>query len=286
MTDTGFECKRCHYTTEFKSNLLRHLRSKRKCQNVFSDISTEDLLNDLIPKRTTVCSWCKKEFSTTSNLRRHETICRSKSDTSSSLNELVQKVKEIQHELDELKNKQNTITNNITSNTQNINISVTPQAFLSENMEYFSDDYFINCAKRLDNGLIDFIKQLRFNPDHPENMNVKFHRLKQKTLYVYKNGRWEICDAKWTLEEMIVHGARILYQKMLSNSDQEKFLDEDSTESKIQTWLLSLLPRTNEKAMGILTRRIYAMILDNQVLLIEQNNDNNVEANLSIAPPP
>lgn len=132
-------------------------------------------------------------------------------------------------------------------------------------MDYLTDEYVVNCAKRL-----DLINQLRFNP---ENMNVKVHRSKKKTLYVYKNQRWEICDAKWTLEEMIVHGARILYQKMLSNSDQEKFLDEDSTESKVQTWLLSVLPRTNEKIMGILSRRIYAMILDNHLLLIEQSDE-------------
>jgi hypothetical protein len=92
-------------------------------------------------------------------------------------------------------------------------------------------------------------------------------------LYVFDGQRWSISDAKWTLEEMIIHGARILYQKMLTQLDQLKLQDEDSTESKIQSWLLSVLPRNNDKIMGNLSRRIYAMILDNQLLLMEQQNE-------------
>lgn len=76
---------------------------------------------------------------------------------------------------------------------------------------------------------------------------------------------------------MILHGTRILYQKMLTQLDQEKLLDEDSTESKIQSWLLSVLPRNNDKIMGNLSRRIYAMILDNQLLLMEHQNEEGSE---------
>ena len=173
-----------------------------------------------------------------------------------------------------------TINNSITVNNQNV-INVNINSFLKEDTNYISSEFVMNCAKRLNNGLIDFIKTIRFNPEHPENMNVKIHRIKQKTLYVYKQNRWEICDAKWTLEEMIVHGARILHQQILTECDQDKLLDEDSSESRMNTWLLSLLPRTNEKMMGMLSRRLYAVILDNQLLLMEQSNETDMELNVS-----
>ena len=104
-------------------------------------------------------------------------------------------------------------------------------------------------------------------------LEYKVHRLKKKTLYVFKNDRWEICDAKWTLEEMIIHGARILNQHLITNMDQDKLLDEDSQESRIQSWLLSILPKNNEKLLGILSNSIYALILDNNVLLMEKENE-------------
>ena len=37
--------------------------------------------------------------------------------------------------------------------------------------------------------------------------------------------------------------------------------------------VVSILPRNNEKLMGILSRRLYALILDNQLLLMEDENN-------------
>ncbi len=128
-------------------------------------------------------------------------------------------------------------------------------------------------AGRLDHGLLDFIKTIRFNPAHPENMNVKIHVKRDKTLYVYKEGKWQICDGNWTLEEMILHGAKIINQKFISSADKEKLIEEDSDESRIQTWLLSILPRNNTKLIGKLSKCLYAMILNNQsIILMEQTN--------------
>ena len=183
--------------------------------------------------------------------------------------------------LQTLVNKDRNPTVNLTQTCINngvINVNSRYNAFLKENLEYISDEYIMKCAKRLDNGLVDFIKTIRFNPDHPENMNVRMHVKRDKTLYVYINDRWEICDAKWTLEEMIIHGARIIYQKFLTNSDQEKLMEEGSSEALINTWLLSVLPKDNDKVMNKLSKRLYAVILNNQnVLLVEQPETSDIQ---------
>ena len=135
----------------------------------------------------------------------------------------------------------------------------------------------MSCAQKLDKGLIEFIKTMRFNPEHPENMNVKLHTKRNKTMYVFKEGRWEICDGNTTLEDMILQGARIINQTFLTNTDTEKLMEEDSHEARIQTWLLSILPKDNLRILNRLSKSIYAMVLDNQQLIIMEQTEPSVK---------
>jgi len=209
------ECPRCHYQTPLKANLVRHLKKKEECPPLFSLESRDEIIQELTakpPKNT--CTWCNKHFAQPSGLCKHKKICKLGPNQNPTIQQITNNT---------------TINNNNNNTNNNINIAVyqTPLPFLHEKLEHLSDDYFVKCAKRLDNGLIDLIKNIRFNPEHPENMNVKIHLRKQKTLYVFDG----------------------------------------------QSWLLSVLPRNNDKIMGNLSRRIYALILDNQLLLLEQQTE-------------
>jgi len=278
MGDNTYSCPRCGYHTKLLCNFKKHLQIKSICPPNIADVSLDILKQSLITTKdkSFVCDVCNRKYSSKETLRVHLKKCK---DSSNGKVDLEAQIHRMNEELAELKKKfstlesekPNVVINGNIHTQNNISISLQPNQFLSENMDYIDDDYVIHCAKRLDSGLIDLIRNIRFNPDHPENMNVKMHRSKQKTLYVFRNDKWEICDAKWTLEEMIVHGARILYQKMLTNVDEEKLLQDDTLESKVNSWLLSVLPKNNEKIMGKLSRGIYALILSNQLLLVEEN---------------
>ena len=50
-------------------------------------------------------------------------------------------------------------------------------------------------------------------------------------------------------------------------------MDDCSSESKIQTWLLLILPRDNERIIGRLSKILYAVILNNQNLLVMEPPD-------------
>lgn len=271
------KCPRCGYETINISNFRKHINRKEICQALITDVSLDELRESILPKKKDndfPCDKCLKKYASKETLRVHRLSCIEQNDIA----KMYDKLLDIHSTLEGLQKYQENnimpsiVINGNINNQQNI-INVGTSDFLNENIDYLSDEYMVKCAKKLNNGLIDFIKNVRFNPQHPENMNVKVHRIKQKTLYIYRNHRWEISDAKWTLEEMIIHGARILHQKILTHFDQEKLLETDSSESKVQQWLLSLLPRNNEKIMGILSKRLYAMILDNQLLLMEQPNE-------------
>lgn len=269
-----FSCPRCGYETMHISNFKKHLNLKQLCNPLLADTSLEDLklkLFNLKSQNSFICKFCEGKFASQRTLSFH--IKTKHADE----NNLKHQIKLMSEEINALKNKVASLESNNKNNTiiingpvKNQNFFLSPNSFLHEDIDYINSDFALKCARQLNNGLIDFIKTIRFNPEHPENMNVKVHRLKQKTLYVYKEDRWQICDAKWTLEEMIIHGARILNQQVLTNIDKDKLIEEGSSEHKIQTWLLSLLPRNNEKLIGILSKRLYALILDNKLLLMEQ----------------
>lgn len=274
-----YECQRCGYNTTYITNFRKHLHTKTLCSPTLSDVSIEELREKYATgreKKEYKCEICFRKYATVFTLKRHQTKC------ANDISKMKEEIKGLKNQIAEIINSPIITTPNTTNTTNTTNIVINqqtivnnhpPNPFLSENFNYLSDEYILKCAKKLNNGLIDFIKNVRFNPDHPENMNVKVHRLKNKTLFVYNENRWHVCDAKWTLEEMIVHGAKIFHQKIINHFDQEKLLEQDSSESRIQSWLLSLLPRNNEKIMGILSKRIYAMILDNHLLLMEQDQE-------------
>jgi hypothetical protein len=264
-----YKCPRCGYNTTVNTNYKRHISNKIICNPLISDISIDDIQNEFSNRKINnkyECNGCSKKYSSKDSLRNHKKICESFKINNPVNNIITNNV-----------TNNNIINNNIQNqviiqiNTDNPKLNI--QEFLHENIEHITDEFIMKCAMKLDNGLIDFIKTIRFNPNHPENMNVKIHVKRDKTLYVYKDKRWEICDGNWTLEEMILHGAKIINQKFLTHADREKITDEDSSESRVHTWLLSILPRDNARLLGKLSKRLYAMILDNQRLILLEQHD-------------
>lgn len=269
-----YECPRCGYNTNVNTNFKKHISNKKICKPIIDDISLEETRNQFLNKKESnqyECNECHKKYSTVETLRIHKKKCVSKNNSNDNV----------------IGNM--TVTNNITNiqnqviiNINNDNTKLNIKEFLHENLEHITDEFILKCAMKLDNGLIDFIKTIRFNPDHPENMNVKIHVKRDKTIYVYKDKRWQICDGNWTLEEMILHGAKIINQKFLTHTDREKIMEEDSSESRVQSWLLSILPRDNARIIGKLSKRLYAIILDNQSVILMEQHENEDDNRLDI----
>ena len=185
-------------TVQLISRTLNHINSKAICQPCIADIQLDDFRNELVSKKLDnkfECTSCHKHFKTKVTLRNHTKICKSRDQTNHTITaeDSANLMKEMIGLMKELITKQGansttTINNTITNIQNNIALNDNMSSFLHENYDYISDEYILKCARKLDNGLVDFIKEIRFNPQHPENMNVKMHVKRDKTLYVYKDG--------------------------------------------------------------------------------------------------
>lgn len=238
-----YNCKRCGYETDKISHFKRHLTKTILCPCIFDDISREILLDNLTNKNDyKKCEHCNKQLKNDKSLQAHFKNCKILPQNITNINS----------------------NNNINVNINIANLTI-PRInnFLQEDLSHLTNDLIMQLARKMNTGLIDLIKEIRFNPEKPENMNVKLHTKRDKTLYVYQNDTWEISPRKWTIEDMILQGAKIINQVFCRNVDKDKLQDNESREFQIQSWLLSILSKDKCKELDLISQKLYAIILTN-----------------------
>lgn len=68
---TIYQCERCHYTTNHRGNIKKHLEKKLPCPATYSTIDQAILLENLLKPKTFQCKHCDKSFAFPANLTRH-----------------------------------------------------------------------------------------------------------------------------------------------------------------------------------------------------------------------
>ncbi len=98
-----FSCNRCNYTTKTKANLIKHLRTKAICKSE-NDIDRNIQLQELTTKKETEfkCDKCRKSFSFTTSMYRHQKNCNTFVDDTARLRH---DLKTLSTELQSLKTK-------------------------------------------------------------------------------------------------------------------------------------------------------------------------------------
>ena len=59
-------------------------------------------------------------------------------------------------------------------------------------------------------GLLDMIEKIHYNPQVPENCNVRHKNKKNKEVEVFRHDRWITCNRNSILNDMIKHAAKLL----------------------------------------------------------------------------
>jgi len=193
------------------------------------------------------CKYCNKIFSTSSNKSRHHKTCIGrKTNGQNSL------IKYFSNKFDEIEGKQKKekekhekekselrsqiekllekVGNNNNNTTNKIETQIVLNNFGKENIEYINSNY-IN--KLIQQGIYaaipKIIKYLHFNPEHPENRNVKITNKKEAWAQIWNNDKWELKNKKLVINNIVNKGYNILDDKKkpdeLSNKKKSKLCD-------------------------------------------------------------
>ena len=122
-------------------------------------------------------------------------------------------------------NNSNNHSNNHNNNTYNITIN----NFGQENVSHITHDDKVIWAANPSMGVVEYMKKKHFDPNVPENHNLKMANVKNKELSVYMEGQWKRTPAKPILSTMLNKTVNDLFNAAsfddMSN-DVEKFYED------------------------------------------------------------
>jgi hypothetical protein len=211
---------------------------------------------------------CGRTFNQSSSLYRHKKKCNYIVDESKIYDTQAQEKLEIQilqerlnekdKEMDELRKQVETLIGNtgknIASNNnskignqnniqnqQNVNITV--NSFGSENIDHITDQIICKLIKTAPFTCVpQLIEKIHFDPEHPENHNIKITNKKLNYAEIVKNNKWVTANKKKVIDDVIQKSYDILDEKYNDNKEeisdkrkerfenfQEKFENEDES---------------------------------------------------------
>ena len=150
-------------------------------------------------------------------------------DKDKKIEELIKNQEQMKEQMKEmveklLINNGNTTNNNNNHNSHNtINNTIHINNYGNENIDYLKENYLNNLLQGAFTAIPKLIENIHFNPQHPENHNIKITNKKEPYVKIRKNDKWELQDKKETLEtlvddkyyileEVIEEKIRIIYQ--------------------------------------------------------------------------
>ena len=215
-----YKCELCFFISKQKNDYNRHLKTKKHQLNISNSLipmvmttndhkmTTNDhkmTTND--HKMTTKklkysCDFCDSTFSTKPHKRRHELhFC--KENTSIMTNKiqtLEKEKKKLEKEIVKLIDKVGNVTNN---NTNNI---IVVNNYGKENTDYLTIDKIKKLLNRPYDSVQELIKMLHYDPDHPENHNIKITNKKEPYALVWNDPIWELRKKKSVVKDLVDKG--------------------------------------------------------------------------------
>jgi uncharacterized C2H2 Zn-finger protein len=212
-----YKCDKCDKIFKQKIDFQRHLDRKRPCNFTVSRVSHIDIgrkVNENVNSKNFskhqvsrdkkyMCYLCSKEFGHKSSLSRHK-------------NErciyLDKTTKDLREELINQKKDSIKIINNHVINNYNNNISYTNNnltniintiPFGKENLDFITDDQWIQFIRFPYNALNKMIELVHFNKDHPEHHNVYISDLSRKHAMIYNGKIWKKTLKNPVIEKLI-----------------------------------------------------------------------------------
>lgn len=283
-----FYCERCGDNFTCKRNLIGHLSRQKDCTPTQENAPTRLVL--LLKATTKVvndinfpCKYCELRFNTKSAMYKHSSKCKKisqKNTTTSTLsNQDIMALKEqlkteIMNELQQSMNSSpQTIINNTTNN---ITIQAITNNFGEEDTQHLSGDFLSYCILNPKKGMSKLIENIHYNPDVPENHNIRCKSLKQNIFEKYINSEWRACDASNTLDELIRKGYRILNTHYTDNILTDPTICEDEHRMRVYE-KFRFLSDTSCLEYHAVKRDLRLLVKDRTMYLLASPDVQNIE---------
>ena len=203
-------CSVCNIEFKVKQYLQKHLNTS-KLHKKRSVTKTNDKL---------VCD-CGKQFSSRQSISYHKKKCINQTIEQSLITKMEEQKNVHEKERDELRGQiamlldkyagPGTTNNTQIIENQNNNITIHINAFGKENLDYITDKMIIRCIDKVYSSIPCLIEKIHFDPNHPENHNIKITNKKLPYASVMgDNRKWKTVDRKDAIETMVDNGYNIL----------------------------------------------------------------------------
>lgn len=275
------ECRRCGYTTPYKSALKSHLLRQRPCKVRegldASLLAPAMLLEALIQApRTTAhepsmytCEHCGKLFAHRQNRYAHYRSCRAKQ-----MDVLMEKIDSMEKQLSEFQHHQtaqtsqapHSTTTTTHHTTNNIQINHHEQfhinAFGKEDTGHLTHQFLNGCVRKTGKGLVELLEQLHFGQQDGRNANVRISN-KKLPLAETQDGRgnWMVARKDTVLNAMLDRGHGILQDHLDDHQEEIKESVSDSMYEYIMEWFEKVADKDKNSVEDILLD-IYVLLLN------------------------
>jgi len=232
-----WKCMTCNNSFERKQNYNRHMKSALHIKRIQSE------------QPMFTCDICCKQFSYKRSLINHQKLknCGSLHKTETEIEIMKQKIESFEKERDGMKKQialllekhttpannstqnietqniqtQNTGNNN-TNNTNNIETQnvIVVNSFGNENIDHLTDQIICRIIQTSPfTSVPQLIEKIHFDPEHPENHNIKITNKKMNYAEIVKNNKWITANKKKVIDDIIENSYNLLDEKYTENKD-------------------------------------------------------------------
>jgi hypothetical protein len=208
---------------------------------------------------------CGKSFTKSSNLYRHrkkcsyaqtnqvqtltkennemrEIICKQENEIRYVKDEMSERMAKKDKEMNDLRKQVEMLlqqSGNKTTNNSNIkhqtnidNQYIVVNSFGSENIDHLTDQIICKLIQTAPFTCVpELIQKIHFDPEHPENHNIKLTNKKMNYAEIVKNNKWVTANKKQVIDDVIQNSYNILDEKYADNKDSMSEKRQDRFEN-------------------------------------------------------
>ena len=209
-------------------------------------------------KKIYKCNFCNEICSRSDSLKRHYTRCKKKKESEQIVLVEKDKLLEMENKIEKLENELKKNNTNITNNTNNTNNITNNNIIINnigeENTKYLKSLDFANLLQGIYGAVPKLIEQIHFNPEYPENQNIKYPNKKNPYLKIMKNNKWQLVNKKPELLDLIDSKYFLLKEKYYNILEKTQYKLNDFQKERINKFIDKYQEEDKEIMLDLINR--------------------------------